>query len=197
MRNVADPLETLKRELRAAREHFDKNPQEGATVALSALLEFVGEAVPDEQSHTPVVALLGAMIDASEGRGNPLLKPAASSPNAPRTFVADDVDIGRAAAVVTLLKDAGETLPDALRKVSRALGGSLDSEQLKDQRKRITRANDKHRANELAVRNYDAVLKTAREAAATGMTKHAVAADALDFLSRTASLVRKVEQPRF
>lgn len=194
---MGTPVETLTAELRDARRHFDGNPQEGAAIALSALLEFVGEAVADEHLHTPIVALLGAMIDATEGRANPLLKPAANDPNAPRTFVSDDVDIGRAAAVVTLLKYAGEPLPGALRKVSRALGGALNSEQLKDKRKRITRASGARRTNELAVRNYDAVIQTAREATAAGMTLQAVAADALAFLERTASLVRKVEQPRY
>lgn len=185
---------TLVRELAVAQRTFSTNRQEGVTYAANAFLEFVGETVDDLQLHVPLVELVGALIDATAGRANPLFKPAAHDPAADRTRIADDVNSGRAAAVVTLLMEAGDSPNAAAIAVSRALGNSLNAEQIKDRRKRITRGNGKRKANDIAVSNYDETIANARRMVQSGLSKRHVAREALAFLSTTTAR-QIVEQP--
>ncbi|RUW53748.1 hypothetical protein [Mesorhizobium sp. M8A.F.Ca.ET.021.01.1.1] len=133
-------IEALRRRLAAAlvAEGDDNDTPERARVrkGLGAVLDFLRDADIDVSLRADLHRLYAALEDISQGRTNALLEPAGMQPGTPKKKSFDANHETMAAAAVTILKNDGWKLDDALGYVSAAL--RLDRGALADYRKNLT-----------------------------------------------------------
>lgn len=136
----------------------DENHQRADAIrAIAATMKFFREIGMERRLYAPLLDLLGALIDADEGRANPILTPLKKSTGTPKKLVRERYDWAAAAAAVTILKDdAKRRLGDAVYEVSRSTG--IDAKELGEFRKNILR----ERANSEVTENYWYFLRHAR-----------------------------------
>ncbi|TIP74854.1 MAG: hypothetical protein E5X53_12500 [Mesorhizobium sp.] len=146
----------LVEDLTAARQIYDKDVRLGAVVAVDALIQHLEALGVDRKLWAPLVGLSGALGDAIVGVHNP--HTAVEKPKAgPRRPIQDETSKAWAAAAVSLLTIAGDTLPQALRRVAPLIG--MSPAELKNFRKRLTRDNGQQVRPELS-KAYDTAIMT-------------------------------------
>jgi len=137
---MADPTQTLRERLRAALicEDDDNDTPERARVrkSLSAVLDHLRDIGIERELRADLHQLYCSLEDVSVGRNSDLLKPTTmqdGTPKKPSFITSQDA---MAAAAVSMLKDDGWTLDNALSFVARPL--QLDKRSLRDFRKNLT-----------------------------------------------------------
>lgn len=175
-----DLHEFLIQHLEASAKAYDKRPRYSAIFALDAVIKHLQiDLQLPAHLYAPLVQLSGALCDAAQGIHNPLIEPAKYE-GGPRSPIQDALAWAQAAVAVTLQRDAGDTLKQALRRAASA--GSLDAgeddKKLKEFRKRITRGDPTVRQE--ALEHYTLTIQSAHALLAkTKLTRRHLAEAAL------------------
>lgn len=130
-------MDKLITDLTTARHIYAKDSRLGAAFAVDALVQHLEALGIDPQLRAPLVGLSGALVDATRGVHNDLIAVEKPRLDGPRRPIQEDISKAWAAAAVTLLTMAGDSLPQALNRVAPLVG--MSSSELKNFRKRLTR----------------------------------------------------------
>jgi hypothetical protein len=145
--------------LTAARLVYEKDVRSGAALALGAVFDFLDQTHVDPGLLTPLRGLHGALADAMAGIRNEHLE-LTKHRGGTKTPVEEAYAWGHAAATVTLLREAGAGLSDALSRVAKVMGQDSSPAKLKNFRKRLTRGDTDVRTE--AKEHYDFVIRESK-----------------------------------
>lgn len=130
-------LQTRLASIKAEDDDFDPEP-ERATIrkTLAAVMDYLRDTGMELELRAPLLHLYAALEDVSLGRENKLFKPATMVPGTPKKKSLDSDRQTMAAAAVTILKDGGSSVDEALSYVASKL--DLDKKELANYRKNLT-----------------------------------------------------------
>jgi hypothetical protein len=139
---MSDDFDALRQKLRGANGDIAET--------LTAVVDFLRDAGIETELTAPMSNLYFALLDAKEGRSNPLIEREAMETGTSKKLVFETLQWSMAAAAVTVLKDEAKWgLTTAVAHVARRMG--FETEQLKEFRKNLMKGKGPAGARQ----NYD------------------------------------------
>lgn len=127
----------LLQQLGEARAVYENDVQLGAALALDACIHFIDAVEGDLTLAVPLINLVSALGDAKRGKSNAHL--ALAKNEGSKSTIQDAHLLGCAVAAISLCKDAGDTLPEAAKRVHAIVSSRWTTAFLIEFRKRLSR----------------------------------------------------------
>jgi hypothetical protein len=153
-KNSAEAVERLRGTLRRVGGNYHRSRRLGARNALGAVIGFLRSVGADTPEFLPLVELLGALDDAEDGIQNELLKASPYVGDAGKRPRGYHIKRAGAAAIVSLLVDAGRSVGDASNAVAKLTAGEMSAAQIENYRKELSSG----RSSKRVIMLYDDLL---------------------------------------